>query len=83
MKGVDLAEISITSSAALHEGAAPDGAFVMEEVPGVGVVPGHAEGEKCARCWKVLDDVGADPVYPDVCGRCADAVHQNPPPETE
>lgn len=29
---------------------------------------------KCARCWKLLPDVGSDPAYPDACGRCASAV---------
>jgi isoleucyl-tRNA synthetase len=25
---------------------------------------------KCERCWHVREDVGADPAYPDLCGRC-------------
>ena len=25
---------------------------------------------KCERCWHVREDVGADPMYPDLCGRC-------------
>ncbi|WP_316978422.1 isoleucine--tRNA ligase [Shumkonia mesophila] len=82
MAGVDLAEIAITSSAALREGEAPAEAFRLSDVAGVGVVPGPADGKKCARCWKVLDDVGADSTYPDVCGRCADAVHKHPEPLT-
>ena len=80
MQGVDLAEISITSSAALHEGDAPEGAFRIEEVQGVAVVPGLATGKKCARCWKVLEDVGSDAEHTDVCPRCADAVRQHPEP---
>ena len=76
-----LADLCITSGLHLHQAAAPDGAFTLEDVAGVGVVPGLAEGEKCARCWKVLDEVGSDPDYPDTCGRCADAVRKNPPPE--
>jgi len=77
LDGVDLAEISITSGATLRDGAAPDGAFTIADVPGVAVVPGLAAGEKCRRCWKVLDEVGSDPEYPDVCARCADAVRHH------
>ena len=72
--GLDLAELFITSEVRLEEGAAPDGAFALEEVAGVGVVIDLAEGEKCARCWQFLPDVGATPNYEDICGRCADAV---------
>ena len=74
LEGVELSEIAITSAASLAEGPAPAGAFTMEEVAGVGVVVGRAEGEKCQRCWRVLPEVGQDPETPEVCGRCADAV---------
>ncbi len=33
-----------------------------------------AEGTKCARCWRVLPDIGADPRWPTVCTRCANAL---------
>ena len=33
-----------------------------------------ALGDKCARCWRVLADVGADPRWPRVCARCAGAL---------
>jgi len=33
-----------------------------------------AEGTKCARCWKVLEEVGSDSRHPTLCLRCADAV---------
>ncbi|MCG8509326.1 MAG: isoleucine--tRNA ligase [Rhodospirillales bacterium] len=79
MDGVDLAEIAITSTAALLEGEAPDDSFRLDEIGGVAVVPRLAEGDKCGRCWKVLDEVGSDTEHPDLCGRCADAVRKNPP----
>ena len=69
MEGVDLAELSITSAATLFEGKFPENAFTIPEVEGIGVVPGLAEGEKCARCWQVLPDVGAQG-HPEICGRC-------------
>ncbi len=70
MAAVDWAELFITSSANLRDGTAPDGAFTLDDVAGVGVVPSRAEGEKCGRCWKVLDEVGRHQPD-DVCGRCA------------
>jgi isoleucyl-tRNA synthetase len=33
-----------------------------------------APGAKCARCWLVLPDVGAQSDYPDLCPRCAEVV---------
>jgi isoleucyl-tRNA synthetase len=34
----------------------------------------RAEGNKCARCWRVLPEVGHQPGHPRLCARCADAV---------
>ncbi|MGZ8407678.1 MAG: isoleucine--tRNA ligase, partial [Caulobacteraceae bacterium] len=53
--GVDPAEVFRTSTAILAEGEG--GAFHLDEVKGVGVDPVLAEGEKCARCWRVLAEV--------------------------
>jgi isoleucyl-tRNA synthetase len=33
-----------------------------------------APGAKCARCWRVLPEVGHQPGHPTLCARCADAV---------
>jgi isoleucyl-tRNA synthetase len=33
-----------------------------------------ASGTKCARCWKVLEEVGTVAAHPTLCLRCADAV---------
>jgi isoleucyl-tRNA synthetase len=75
MAGVDLAEIAISSTATLHPGEGPPDAFVIEETPGVAVVPGLAEGSKCGRCWRILPEV--DPEAEDsLCGRCAEAVNR-------
>ena len=74
MRGLDLAEIAITSGATLVAGAAPAGAFTLEDLAGVGVVPAPADGSKCQRCWRVLPDVGSVAGHEDICGRCADAV---------
>ncbi|MCP5119588.1 MAG: hypothetical protein GY953_52990, partial [bacterium] len=37
----------------------------------------RASGDKCPRCWKYKDDVGADKEIPSVCARCAAAIRQN------
>ena len=42
----------------------------------VGAVHGAAvaEGTKCERCWRVLQEVGAIPAHPTLCVRCCEAV---------
>ncbi len=72
--GLDLAEIVITSAITVTRGSPPADSFVLDDVEGVGVVPGLAEGEKCARCWRILPEVGSRPEAPGTCGRCAEAV---------
>jgi isoleucyl-tRNA synthetase len=72
----DLAEISITSGAALVEGEGPADAFRLPDVPGVGVVPQRAEGRKCARSWKISPAVGLDPQFADVTPRDAQALRE-------
>ncbi len=76
LEGVDLAEVCITSAATLRTDEGPADAFRLDEVPGVAVVPGRAEGRKCARSWKVTPEVGADPDYPDVTPRDAQALRE-------
>ncbi|MGE4278304.1 MAG: isoleucine--tRNA ligase [Magnetospirillum sp.] len=70
---LDMAEICITSGLLVVQGAAPEGAFILADTPGIAVVPVNAEGEKCQRCWKVLPEVGHHG-HEGVCGRCSDAV---------
>ncbi|MDP7600334.1 MAG: zinc finger domain-containing protein, partial [Rhodospirillales bacterium] len=78
LKGLDLAEITITSDAQLTEGDVPEGAFTVEDVPGVGVQPNLAEGEKCVRCYKILPEVGTISDHEEVCRRCAEAADNFP-----
>jgi isoleucyl-tRNA synthetase len=72
----DLAEVCITSAATLVEGEGPKDAFKLDDVPGVAVVTNLAEGKKCARSWKITADVGADPQFPDVTPRDAQALRE-------
>jgi isoleucyl-tRNA synthetase len=73
--GLDLCEIFITSDAELVAGEAPpDGAFSLPDVAGVAVLPLPAQGNKCARCWQVLEEVGKSAQHPLLCRRCEAAV---------
>jgi isoleucyl-tRNA synthetase len=76
----DLAEVCITSAATRVESEGPQeepkDAFRLDDVPGVAVVTNLAEGRKCARSWKITADVGADPQFPDVTPRDAQALRE-------
>jgi isoleucyl-tRNA synthetase len=76
LEGIDFAEICITSGIEIVEGEAPEGAFTLPDVPGVGVVPRKATGKRCARSWRYTDDVGSDPDFPDLSARDAIAVRE-------
>jgi isoleucyl-tRNA synthetase len=72
----ELAEVCITSAATLVQDEGPGSAFRLPDVAGVAVVPNLAEGTKCARSWKILTTIGADPQYPDVSPRDAQALRE-------
>ncbi|MGJ8583696.1 MAG: isoleucine--tRNA ligase [Marinosulfonomonas sp.] len=69
LKTVPLADMCITSAVHVLTEPAPEGAFTLDDTPGVAVVFAKAEGEKCQRCWKILPDVGTHS-HEGVCGRC-------------
>ena len=73
-EGLEAADVFRTSQAVLAAGEGPPDAFRLDEVKGVAVEPLRAEGRKCARSWRVLPEVGADPRYPELSLRDADAV---------
>ena len=73
---VDMAEVCITSALTIAQDEGPESAFRLPDVTGVAVVPGLAEGTKCARSWKILTTIGADPQYPDVSPRDAQALRE-------
>jgi isoleucyl-tRNA synthetase len=72
--GIDLGEIAITSGGRISTGTTPDDGFTLSDVPGAAVAFHHAEGDKCARCWMILPEVGSNPEHPDLCNRCSKAV---------
>jgi len=65
-----LAEAFVVSGVAVErDGTTPTS--VAAPVPGlVGVRVERAAGKKCARCWKHLTTVGAEPAHPQLCDRC-------------
>jgi len=62
LSAAEWAEIAIVSSLTLDSGESAS-AHVN-----------RAAGEKCARCWRVLTEVGTVAAHPALCLRCADAV---------
>ncbi|MBI2176735.1 MAG: isoleucine--tRNA ligase, partial [Candidatus Tectomicrobia bacterium] len=65
-------DVFIVSKARLADGGdAPPGAFHSGEVEGLAVLVAEAKGKKCAMSWKVTEDVGDDPRFPDLSARCA------------
>jgi isoleucyl-tRNA synthetase len=57
------AEVAIVSTARTElDSGEPDATITL------------ASGTKCARCWRVLEEVGTQPKHPALCRRCTDAV---------
>ena len=73
LASVALAEVAITSGITVVAVAAPQDAFRLPDVKGAAVAAMLASGEKCARCWMVLDEVKAH-ADTHLCNRCTDAV---------
>ncbi len=69
LQSVPFEDLCITSQITITSDPAPAEAFRLTDVPGVAVLFEKAEGSKCARCWKVLPDVGRH-THPSVCERC-------------
>lgn len=76
LDGLDFAEICITSDITIVSGEGPSDAFRLDDGTKVAVEPKLAEGQKCARSWKITKDVGSDPDYPDVSARDAQALRE-------
>lgn len=74
LKSVETAlpEIFITSSVCVENG---EGEF-KGDVEGLSVSVSKADGEKCERCWKYSDTVGADSEHPTLCAHCAGVIRE-------
>ncbi len=75
LESIEFADVCITSQIEIIASNAPDGAFTLDDTPGVGVVFAKAEGQKCQRSWKILPDVGQY-VPADVSKRDAEALQE-------
>jgi isoleucyl-tRNA synthetase len=73
LKTVSFEDICITSGISITTDPAPNEAFRLPEIEGIGVVFETADGEKCQRCWKILPDVGTH-AHPGTCKRCNEAL---------
>jgi isoleucyl-tRNA synthetase len=71
VKSVDMADLCITSDVVISD-AALDG-FTLDDVKGITVKPALAEGEKCARCWKIQPNVNTY-THAMTCSRCNNAL---------
>ncbi|MEM6811057.1 MAG: isoleucine--tRNA ligase [Pseudomonadota bacterium] len=60
IEGIEMADVAIVSSVEIKKGNKLDVLFAK------------AEGQKCARCWKVLPEVASSP--DGLCNRCTDVV---------
>jgi isoleucyl-tRNA synthetase len=76
VQSVDFAEICITSAISVKAGDGPANAFRLDDNKNIAVVTHKAEGQKCARSWKISKDVGSDKDFPDITPRDAEAVRE-------
>ena len=74
---INFAEICITSDLKLHLGSITEEMFSLEDVDGVGVIFSSAEGKKCARCWKFVENLSDENGCDDICCRCSDTLNLN------
>ena len=74
VKSIDFAEVCITSDVEVLFGSGSKKMFTLEDVEGVGVVFKAAQGEKCARCWKYVENFSDKTGYSDICIRCSNAL---------
>ena len=69
----NFADICITSAVTLINKPFDKEAFTLEDTPGIGVIFKKADGIKCERCWKILEEVKSDSKT-CLCERCNVAI---------
>jgi isoleucyl-tRNA synthetase len=74
LREVDFADIAIVSRVTVKHVASLAEGYSLDDVAGVAVVVTKSAEKKCNRCWKQLPDVGINPHYPEICGRCATVI---------
>ena len=56
VKGINLSEYFITSIASVKNIISDNKIFKLDDISNVGVLVKKAKGEKCSRCWKILEN---------------------------
>jgi isoleucyl-tRNA synthetase len=69
LESIDIPELCITSDAKLKEGKKPEGLYTHEALDGIFVDVKLATGNKCDRCWKILEEVDKNKSEA-YCNRC-------------
>jgi isoleucyl-tRNA synthetase len=70
---IDLAEVAITSAACVEVMPDLTGLYAIPEIKGAAARFVKADGAKCARCWRVLEEVLHNRGT-HLCDRCTDAL---------
>ena len=73
INGLCIDDFMIVSTVNLHFSDVPHTAYQLSDVKDVGVHITKAIGDKCVRCWKILEDVNEE----SLCCRCQDVVSQS------
>ena len=79
LQSLDFSEISIVSKATIVNAQVPSNAALNEET-GIGVIVKKAVGQKCDRCWKILEEVKeTDSEFGKIklCKRCKIAISKD------
>jgi isoleucyl-tRNA synthetase len=71
LASIAFAEVAITSAVHVSTHEPPADAFRLGDVADVAVAFHHAQGNKCARCWMILAEVGTNAKHADLCDRCS------------
>ncbi len=77
LAGIDLAELCITAECDLSDKAAPAEAFRLNPDDAIAVVIALAQGEKCARCWKVTTPATGLAYEEPLCSRCVGVLRRD------
>jgi isoleucyl-tRNA synthetase len=70
----DLRSIFIVSQVDMVKAEELENAFTSQEVEGLTIRIGSAQGEKCERCWVYDTTVGTHSDQPAICNRCHQAL---------
>ncbi len=76
LKKTNLADLALVSQVEILCGDPAEGGYLCNDDQNVGVRLGRALGDKCDRCWKVLEEVSVQKDAPSLCYRCKDVVEE-------